>query len=217
MVSPDVPLAMLGVELEELVEEEIGSNPIIVLNAPEEEAKPFRKIGLYGDIDEERCGEVVYLLFSLFEKDVQETDDGAVVHEPLELVISSMGGSAVDMFGVYDVLRLLRRDCTIKTLGIGKVMSAGVLLLAAGTKGERRIGKHCRIMLHSVAAGHVGELHDLENELREVQHTQSQYIDALAHETGRPKKRIRDLLEKKVNVYLTAEEAVELGIADEVV
>ena len=47
-------------------------------------------------------------------------------------------------------------------------MSAGVLLLAAGTKGKRKIGKHCRIMMHSVIGGHVGPMHQLDNEMKEI-------------------------------------------------
>ena len=63
-----------------------------------------------------------------------------------------------EMFALYDLMRMVREDCGIHTFGIGKVMSAGVLLLAAGTKGERRIGKNCRIMLHRVLTGDSGSL-----------------------------------------------------------
>ena len=47
-------------------------------------------------------------------------------------------------------------------------MSAGTLLLAAGTKGKRKIGKHCRVMIHSVIGGSVGPMHQLDNEMKEV-------------------------------------------------
>ena len=53
-------------------------------------------------------------------------------------------------------------------------MSAGVLLLAAGTKGKRRVGKHCRIMLHSVIGGSTGPMHQLENEFAEVKKEDSE-------------------------------------------
>ena len=121
------------------------------------------------------------------------------------------------MFAVYDTIRLIREDdCEITTTGIGKIMSAGVLLLAAGTRGKRRIGANCRVMLHGVASGHVGQIYSLENELEEVRWTQDQYIKSLAAETDMTQKYIKKLIERKVNVYLTAKEAVELGIADEV-
>ena len=95
-------------------------------------------------------------------------------------------------------------------------MSAGTLILAAGTKGERRIGKHCRVMLHNVAAGSYGELHNMENELKAIQHIQELYIKAMVKETKLTKRQLYKLLERKVNVYLTAKEAVEYGIADEI-
>jgi ATP-dependent Clp protease protease subunit len=114
-------------------------------------------------------------------------------------------------------MRVVQEQCEIHTLGIGKVMSAGVLLLAAGSKGKRRVGRHCRVMLHSVSSGHIGELHNLKNELEEVQIMQNNYISALATETDMTEKHIKNLINKKVNVYLTAQEAVDLGIADEVV
>ena len=63
----------------------------------------------------------------------------------------------------------------------------------------------------------MGELHNLENELEEVQHTQQQYIKALANETKMSERQIKKVLDKKINVYFTAEEAVKYGIADEVV
>jgi ATP-dependent protease ClpP protease subunit len=72
-------------------------------------------------------------------------------------------------------------------------------------------------MIHSVIGGQHGPVHNLENELEEVKWIQEQYIDALKEETNMTKKYIKKLLERKVNVYLTAKEAVELGIADEVV
>jgi ATP-dependent Clp protease protease subunit len=121
------------------------------------------------------------------------------------------------MFAVYDVMRMIRQKCTIKTTGLGKVMSAGVLLLASGTKGFRRIGKHCRVMLHSAASGHVGELYNLENELEELKMTQKAYIKTLSSETDMSSSYLKKLLNKRVNVYLTAQEALDLGIVDEII
>ena len=190
------------------------SSPFVILNTADPGADPLRKIGLYGPINEENCADVVYSLFTFWDKEKKTTEKE---DEPVEIVISTHGGDAAEMFGVYDVMRLFRHDHQLGTYGIGKVMSAGVLLLAAGSKGHRRIGKHCRVMMHSVASGHMGELYNLENELEEVQHTQQQYISALAAETKMSEKQIKKVMDKKINVYFTAEEAIKYGIADEVV
>jgi len=172
----------------------------------------FQLVSLYGDVDEEKCLEVIQamrILAAMKKNDAQENPE-------FEFLISTLGGTASDMFAIYDTMRMIKKECDVVTRGVGKVMSAGVLLLAAGTKGKRLVGENCRFMLHSVVSGHIGELHNLENELEEVQWTQSQYIKALADETNMTEKYIKNLLNRKVNVYLTAQEAVEYGIADEV-
>ena len=119
---------------------------------------------------------------------------------------------------IYDIMRKIKNDgiTTITTYGIGKVMSAGVLLLASGTKGKRMIGKNCRVMIHSVIAGTAGPMHQLENEFAEVKKIQDNYIQALVAETNMTEKEFRKLLKRKTNIYLSAEEAIELGIADEI-
>ena len=138
-------------------------------------------------------------------------------YDPITFYISTYGGSADEMFSVYDMMTMTKKSCEIHTIGLGKVMSAGTLLLAAGTKGKRRIGKHCRVMIHAVAAGSAGELHDIENEIKSIKHIQELYINALARETQMTKRTIQKLLDRRVNVYLTAEEAVEYGIADQII
>jgi len=86
--------------------------------------------------------------------------------------------------------------------------------LASGTKGERRIGRHCRVMIHGVVSGQQGHIADVENEFEEAKSTQKLYISALASETNMTQKYIKKLMDKKTNVYLNAQEAVDLGIAD---
>tara|TARA_R100000278_G_C5461328_1_gene160978 strand:+ start:457 stop:1110 length:654 start_codon:yes stop_codon:yes gene_type:complete len=189
--------------------EELLTSIISLSQAAEDDSKQNRMLSLFGEVEEEKCGEIAYAL-RYYGKTSKEDS------EPIEIVISTHGGSASDMFAVYDTVRLVRQQTTVATTGIGKVMSAGVLLLASGTRGHRRVGENCRIMLHGVASGHAGQIFNLENELDEVKWTQEQYIAALAKETDMTKAYIKKLIGRKVNVYLTAKEAVELGIADEV-
>jgi len=146
-----------------------------------------------------------------------EDEEGKEVWEPMEMIISTYGGSADDMFALYDVMRVIQKDCEIHTFGLGKVMSAGVLLLAAGTKGKRKIGANCRVMIHSVIGGNHGSIHNLENEMEEIRNSQDTYMEALVKETSLTKRTLKKLLERKVNIYLSASEAVEYGIADIIV
>ena len=95
-------------------------------------------------------------------------------------------------------------------------MSAGTLILAAGTKGKRHLSKHCKVMIHAVNGGHVGELHNLQNEMEQMAELQDSYIQALSSETSMTKRGVQSLINKKINIYLNAEEAIEKGLADEI-
>jgi ATP-dependent Clp protease protease subunit len=208
-------------EVEEEVKEE--SDPsILFLNSPfgDKEMDPvskLRTLSLYGEVSEEIIPELIYSMLYLKETGMpppSEEGDLPEQCEPFKLMISTYGGSAAEMFSMYDVMRMVRSECEIHTIGLGKVMSAGVLLLAAGTKGKRKIGKNCRVMLHSVVGSSHGSIDNLENEMDEIKWLQEQHVKCLIDETKMTKRYIKKLLNKKVNVYLTAEEAVELGIAD---
>ena len=205
-----------GVDLDQKDAEDLLSSILAIQQAEEESDKRGKMISLFGEIEEEKCGEIAYALRYLANKFESSNKNEGDSKGSVELIISTHGGSAADMFAVYDIIRLIRDQCDVITTGVGKVMSGGVLLLASGAKGQRRVGANCRIMLHGVASGHAGQIHSLENELEEVRWTQNQYIRALAIETDMTQKYIKKLIERRVNVYLTAKEAVELGIADEI-
>jgi len=169
----------------------------------------LRIMGLFSDVSDDKIAELVHAMIYMDEMNAMRKQN-----QPIEFYISTYGGSADDMFAMYDVMRVIRERTEIHTIGLGKVMSAGVLLLASGTKGKRCIGKNCRVMVHSVIGGSSGPLHNLMNEMEAIEQIQKMYSDALVAETNMTKKDMKKLLERKVNVYLTAEEAVELGIAD---
>lgn len=217
-------------EAEDSVEEDFPQAPMImVMNGPssgEKDEDKIRCLGLIGDINEEKASETMYGILSLRTGGKKETlvdekkPEGEIITEqlPFEMIISTHGGNASDMFGIYDLMRdTMAQGCEIHTFALGKVMSAGVLLMAAGTKGKRRIGKHCRVMIHGVAAGAGGQIQDIDNEMGEIKLIQEQYISSLAAESAMTKTYIKNLFKKKLNVYISAEEAVDLGIADTIV
>ena len=175
----------------------------------------LRIIGMFCDVHEEKVAEIIHAMLYLNEMNKLQKDPDK--KKPIEFYLSTYGGSADDMFALYDIMRTIRQTSEIHTLGLGKVMSAGVLLLAGGTKGKRRIAKNCRVMIHSVAAGNAGALHDLTNELEAIQDLQNMYTCCLAAETNLTEADIKEMLNRNVNVYLSATEAVQLGIADIIV
>jgi ATP-dependent Clp protease protease subunit len=207
------------------------------LAAPEEVAplmldlQGLRMVSLYGDLDEKKASEIVADLYSFnelkdsVERQIKSMDSKTkkqVVEQlghkdPVKFLVSTFGGNAVDMFGIYDTVKMLQENgIEIHTVGSGKVMSAGVLLLACGTKGKRVIGKNCRVMVHPVVGGAHGPSHDIQNEVEEILQTQQQYVECLANETKLSISRLNKLISEKRNIYLSAEEAVKFGIADRI-
>ena len=175
------------------------------------ERPEVRSMALFGEIEEEKASDICVGLLMLSQK----KDEDSV--SPIDFYISTYGGNADDMFAIYDMMNMAKNSCEIHTFGIGKVMSAGVLLLANGSPGHRSVGKHCRVMIHSCNAGSVGDIHNLKNEMEQIQHQQEQYINALVEVSSMTKRQLNRLLDRKVNVYLTAQEAIEYGIADKII
>ncbi len=199
--------------------EEFGDSILVLQNEQMPQQEESRIIGLFGDVAEETCAELITNLLILSNRGEipknERTDKYS--HLPIEFYLNTHGGSASDMFAIYDMMRQVRKKCEIHTIGMGKIMSAGVLLLAAGTKGKRKIGAHARVMIHSVLGGSEGPLFNIENEFEEIKFVQEAYTKSLIKETNLTPKGMKNLLEKHVNIYLSAQEAVKYGIADEVI
>jgi len=175
----------------------------------------LRSIGLFAELEAEKIAEICHAMLYLNEMNNVAADPS--LERPIHFYISTYGGNADDMFALYDLMRIIREETEIHTIGLGKVMSAGVLILAAGTKGKRYIGRNCRVMIHSVMGGNQGSLHDMMNEMDAIEQLQQMYIECLVKETKMTESTIKKMLERKVNIYLSAEEAVEYGIADVIV
>ena len=190
-----------------------GDKKIVIIDPesllpPSDEREPdMRTIGLFGDVAEEKVAELIQALLYLNELNKLQPEEEE--RKPIEFYVSTYGGNADDMFALFDIMTIVKKETDIQTIGLGKVMSAGVLILAAGTEGQRRIGKNCRVMIHNVIGGSMGSLPNLANELGAIEQLQEDYIRALVESTK--------MLNEKVNVYLDAEEAVKLGIADIIV
>jgi ATP-dependent Clp protease protease subunit len=205
--------SLLGIQKEKNV---VILDPTALAGAKNTPPEPdMRIMGLFSDVDEEKVGELAHSL--LYMNEMNKLTAKEEDRKPVDFYVSTYGGNADDMFALYDVMRQIRVETEIHTIGLGKVMSAGVLLLAGGTKGKRKIGKNCRVMIHSVIAGNHGNVHNLVNEMEAIQDLQEMYVNSLVEETKMTKSQMKKMLERKVNVYLSAEEAIELGIADEII
>lgn len=162
-----------------------------------------RLIYFTGEVSEDSIMAVIAQLTILASKDPAE---------PIVLVISTYGGSVHEMFGLYDVMKWL--PCPVHTVGLGKIMSAGVLLLASGEKGHRLIGEHSRVMIHPMMGGSFGNVFEMENQMKEMADMQNTMEECLARESGKSVKEIRDIMALRKDTYLTAQEALDFGLAD---
>jgi ATP-dependent Clp protease protease subunit len=161
-----------------------------------------RIVVLHGDVNEHTISHVIVQLLQLANQN----------HKPIHLVISTYGGSVDEMFSLYDTIKFL--PCPVHTIALGKVMSAGVLLLASGVKGKRLIGRSARIMIHPVSGGLYGNVFEALNEVKEHERLQTLMSDALMKETKMSKGEIDKLMKAGHDCYLTPEEAIRMGIVD---
>ena len=97
-----------------------------------------RAIQLYGEVNEENCKNLVAALYYL-KANTKPLEDESI--PPIDILLSTEGGSVQDMFSVYDCVRDVSKEIDVTVFGMGKVMSAGILLLACGTKGKTKSRK----------------------------------------------------------------------------
>ena len=162
---------------------------------------------LVGDIEEENVNECIKWI-------VYENVVSSPTPKVLTLYINSVGGSLNDSFALIDVMK--NSHCPIRVIGIGSVVSAAFLIFSAGTKGERYIAKNTSIMCHQYSDSYEGKHHDIKSRYRESELTNTRMIDILKENTGLDARTIKSKLLCPTDVWLTAEELVEFGIADDI-
>ena len=213
-------------EMEEETEEE--ESPAIHFSLPLGGGgeKDLRTIAVFGSINEEKCPDITSGIYYLWknapelytEEELEEDEDLEQPERDITMIISTYGGEVLEMFAIYDMMRMAKSDgIDIQTIGLGKVMSAGVAILAAGTKGKRKVSRNCRLMLHQASAGTMGSVFNMENELEEVKVLQDMYVQCVAENSNLSVRQIKKLFKANANHYISAAQAVEYGLADEIV
>jgi ATP-dependent Clp protease protease subunit len=161
---------------------------------------------LNGEIDEDSVGAVIKWI--LYENLKGEG-------KTLTLYINSTGGDLYQAFALIDVMR--SSPHVIRTIGIGAVMSAAFLIFACGDKKERYAAKNTSFMCHQFSSSADAKYHDLKAEMKENELLNTKMTDLLVETTGLVKSKIRSRLLPASDVYLTAEEVVDLGVADSII
>ncbi|HUP86924.1 MAG TPA: ATP-dependent Clp protease proteolytic subunit [Acidimicrobiales bacterium] len=131
----------------------------------------------------------------------------------INLYINSPGGDITALFAIYDTMQYVKNDISVVCLG--QAASAAAVLLSAGTPGLRYALPHSRIMLHQPYGGVAGQASDIEIQAKEILRMREEIDRVLAHHTGQPMERISK--DTNRDFYLSADEAKEYGIIDEVI
>jgi ATP-dependent Clp protease protease subunit len=131
----------------------------------------------------------------------------------INLYINSPGGSVTAGLAIYDTMQFV--TCDVATYCVGVAASMGAVLLTAGTKGKRYALPNSDIMIHQVSGGAQGTASDVERTVEYMFRLKKRLIKIMAHHTGKPEDRIKEDSDR--DYWITAEEAKEYGLVDEVV
>lgn len=129
------------------------------------------------------------------------------------LYINSPGGSVSAGLAIYDTIRYLK--CEVSTICVGLAASMGAFLLAAGAKGKRKALPNSEIMIHQPSGGAYGQASDVKIHADHIIKTRKKLNEILAARTGQPLSVIEEATER--DNFLSAEEALEFGLIDEIV
>jgi ATP-dependent Clp protease protease subunit len=163
-----------------------------------------RIIFLGEDVNEHTANLVVAQLLHLAYEDPKKD---------IKLYINSPGGSVYDGFAIYDTIQYISPD--VQTIGIGVQASMGAFLLSSGTKGKRSVLPNSRIMIHQPSSGTQGKISDQEITLREGLFLKQRLNEILAKNTGQKLAKIEKDTDR--DFWMSAKEAVEYGIIDQVI
>ena len=131
----------------------------------------------------------------------------------ISLYINSPGGSFSALTAIYDTMQFVRPD--VATICMGQASSAAAVLLAAGAPGKRAVLPHAKVLLHQPSSQARGTLPDLAIQAKEVVRVRAEVDEILSQHTGHPVSKIRSDTDR--NKTFSAVEAVEYGLADEVI
>ena len=131
----------------------------------------------------------------------------------ISFYINSPGGVVSAGLAIYDTMQYIRSP--VSTVCIGQAASMGSLLLAAGARDKRYALPNARVMVHQPSGGAQGQATDIEIQAREILHLRKRLNEIYVHHTGQPIEAIERRLER--DSYMSAMEAKEFGIVDEVV
>lgn len=160
---------------------------------------------LSGDIDEHSVSECVKWILA---------ENMANRHTHLNLYINSLGGDLYQAFGLIDLMKASR--IPVYTIGIGSLMSAAFLIFISGSKGNRIMTKNTSVMSHQFSTYYEGKEHDVKASEKETRYIKQRMLDVIKDSCTMDERMIKRKLLPPSDVWLSADECVELGVADSI-
>lgn len=166
------------------------------------------------DIDNATISKVLYNIIYLIKIDNdKDSSEKNYTRKPIHIYVNSRGGYVDDMWSLIDVI--LSSKTPIHTYCTGYAMSAGFQIYLAGHK--RFISKHAKLLYHQVSGYNWGKYLDMKQDFKDVERDQTEIIKYILSRTKITKERIDEVVEKKIDWYIYSDEAIKLGIADEII
>ena len=131
----------------------------------------------------------------------------------ISIYINSPGGQVYSALAIYDTMQFIKPD--VATYCVGIAMSMGAILLAAGAPGKRTALPNAQILIHQLSGGFQGQGTDIEIQAREALDLKRRLEEILSEHTGKPLEQVSRDMER--DYYLSADEARDYGIVDEVI
>lgn len=159
------------------------------------------------DVDENSFAEIDAKLCIL------ERETTGSNQQPITIKINSCGGSVHDAWAI--VSRIKRSPCPIITEAYGAVYSAATMIFASGS--TRRVSKYCEFMYHAASVSDVtGQKHAIKSVVTSMEREETVYCSFLKENSKKSRRWWKKLLDSKKDVYLTAEQVLKLGVAEEI-
>ena len=133
----------------------------------------------------------------------------------ITLAINTVGGDCSDGFALIDVMEASRLH--VRTLGMGNIMSMGMLVMCAGAKGKRVMLKNSSAMAHQFHSWTEGKFHELMSTQKAFEYLRTQMVTHFLRHTKMNEKQINDIMFGPTDRYLSPSECKKLGIVDHVV
>ena len=186
-----------------------------------------RTITIFNDVDESSMSSAIEKIFQINQSDEEwirnlynilnascAKFDSSVVEMPhIQVLLSTYGGDVYDGLSLYDAIKNSNTEVDITCFG--KIMSMGIIILLASK--NRKAYRNTTFMIHEISSGAIGKLADLEESVDEAKRLNKVLFDIIEKETKITKAQLEEIYNKKQDWFITAEEALKLGLITEII